>query len=297
MAKQKVTMKKIGFLNSASSKELAAPVAAFHQGLKQAGFVDKRNAQVINQYAKHDLKALPRLADKLIDAGVDVLAATGGVASAQAAVDAVRKSGKPIRVVYVAGFDPDNVDLPGGKATGVRTSTTDRLSERLKFASKLLGGKRLAMLVRANTAVGASEKSHFAKRGGEAPILEAETLKDLKARFAEAKSKDLALVFSADSFFTSNRKQIVALAKAQNVPAVYAFRDFVDAGGLMSFGPNLSNAYRQAGVLVGQILGDARARPTVPENDCFEIAINLKAAKAHGIDAGELLAHANHVVG
>src|SRR5262245_22968119 len=127
MAKQKATMKKVGFLNSASSKELAAPVAAFQQGLKQAGFVDKKNVQVINQYAKHNLGALPQLADKLIKAGVDVLAATGGLASAQAAVDAVRKSGKPIRVVYVAGFDPDNVDLPGGRAAGVRTSTSDHL--------------------------------------------------------------------------------------------------------------------------------------------------------------------------
>jgi putative ABC transport system substrate-binding protein len=296
MAAQKANVKKVGFLNSASAKDLSVPIAAFHQGLKQAGYTDQKNVQVIVQFAKHDLKALPRLADKLVQADVNVLAATGGLAAAQAAVDAVNKSGKPTRVVYVASMDPNNTSLPGGKAAGVRTSTTDCLTERLSIAARLLGDARLAILVRRNTAVGDSEKTHFAKRSSGTPVLEADSIEELAARFSEAKTKHLAVVVSADPFFTSNRKKVVALAKQHQVPAVYAFREFVDAGGLMSFGPNLSNAYRQAGVLAGQMLGDARSDSPEPDRSCFEISINLKTAKALGVDAGKLLAHAHHVV-
>lgn len=289
-------MKQVGFLNSASLQELALPIGAFRSGMKQAG-PDKKSVQVTYRYAHNDLQKLPGLARGLVEAGVDVLAATGGIAAAQAAVDAVRASGKSIRVVFVAGFDPTDINLPGGPATGIHTETTDALPERLKLADELLGSKAMAMLVRPKTAVGDSECATFRIQKSNGAVRQAASGKELRAEFKAAGKERQALIVSADPFYTSNRQQVVRLAKANKVPAVYAWREFVEAGGLMSFGPNLSNAYRQAGVYVGRMLVDANYRPSVPELKCFDIAINLKTAKALKIPVPvELLARANHVV-
>jgi len=300
MARQKEGTKTLGFLNSASSKELADPVAAFHAGMKQVGFVKDKNVKVIYQWAKHDLNRLPDLARKLVDAGVDVLAATGGIASAQAAVQAAAKTTKPIRVVFVGGFDPvgaklvDNLRRPSGNATGVSTSTTESLPDRLRLANELLGATKVAVLIKPNTLIGQLEM----QKAAGAPVLEASTDKELKAAFAEAKKAGYAILVGADAFFTSRRKQIVALAKAHGVPAIYPFRQYVDAGGLMSYGPSLTNAYRQAGVYVGQILGDPKIpNPPVLEPTCFEHTINLKTANVLKLSVPHaLLARANHVI-
>jgi putative ABC transport system substrate-binding protein len=300
MARRKAAMKKLGFLSSAASpRELADPVAAFRSGMKSGGFVEGENVKVIYQWAKHDLSQLPDLARKLVDAEVDVLAATGGLASAQAAVEAAKKSAKRVRVVFVGGFDPvkaklvDNVDRPSGDATGVTTSTTECLQERLQLAKKLLGEAIIAVLVKPNSVLGVLE----AERAGGAPVLKASTEDELKARFAEAKKKRYAVLIGADAFFTSKRKQIVALAKLHGVSVIYPFRDYVEAGGLMSYGPSLPNAYRRAGVYVGQILGDLDCANPPVIHPSLEHAINLKTAKALGVKfPHELLARATNII-
>jgi putative tryptophan/tyrosine transport system substrate-binding protein len=301
MAKQKAApTRTLGFLNSASAKELKTPVAAFHSGMNSVGFTEGKNVKVVNLWAKHDLARLPALARKLVEQGVDVLAATGGIAVAQAAVAAAKGATKPIRVVFVAGFDPSRVDLvndvkrPSGNATGVNTSTTEVLPKRLQLAKTLLPGKPLAMLVKPGTVLGQLE----AQRADGASVLEASTGAELKAKFAEAKAKGWAVVVGADAFFTSNRKQIVDLAKRHAVPAIYPFREYVDVGGLMSYGPNLSNAYRQAGVYVGKILDDPSwVNPAILEPAFLELAINLKTARALELDVPhQLLTQASHVI-
>jgi putative ABC transport system substrate-binding protein len=298
MAKPKEGMKKLGFLNSASSKELAGPLAAFHRGMKQAGFVEGKGVAITYRWAKHDLGRLPELARKLVEAGVDVLAATGGLASAQAAVEAARSSA--VRVVFVGGFDPvkaklvDDLDRPSGNATGVSTSSTESLPHRLKLATELLNGTKVAVLVKPDTVIGRLEQ----QQANGAPVLAAGTEGELKARFAEAKKAGYAVLVGADAFFTSKRKQIVALAKQNGVPAIYPWREYVDIGGLMSYGPSLANAYRQAGFYVGKILADGHcANPPVLQPTCFEHVINLKTARALGLAVpAAALSRVSHVI-
>jgi len=288
MAKRAAPMKKLGFLNSASPRELAEPVAAFHRGMNQVGYVEDQNVSVTYQWAKHDLNRLPELARKLVDAGVDVLAATGGLAPSQAAVEAAKKADKPVRVVFVGGFDPvqaklvDNLTRPRGNATGVNTSTTESLPDRIKLTRDLLGSEtKMALLVKPNTFVGTLER----QKANGLPVLEASTEDEIKSRFAEAKRAGYTIIVGADAFFTGKRKLLVAQAKQNGVAAIYAWREYVEAGGLMSYGPSLTNAYRQAGVYVGQILDNPTvANPPVLQPTSVEYAINLKTAKALGIE-------------
>ena len=300
-AKRAATMKKLGFLNSASSKELQDPVAAFHRGMNQVGYVEDENVQVTYQWARHDLSKLPELARKLVDAGVDVLAATGGLASSQAAVEAAKKADKAVRVVFVGGFDPvqaklvDNLTRPRGNATGVNTSTTESLPDRIKLAKELLGAEtKIALLVKPNTLVGSLES----QKASGVPVLAASTDDEIKARFADAKRAGYTVIVGADAYFTSKRRLIVAQAKENGVAAIYPWREYVEAGGLMSFGPSLTNAYRQAGVYVGHILDDPSiANPPVLQPTSVEHAINLKTAKALAINVPSgLLARAALVV-
>jgi putative ABC transport system substrate-binding protein len=294
----KGTKRKVGFLNSATSKELAAPVASFLHGLNQAGFA-KKDIDVVYRFAKHKLGDLPGLADKLVKANVEVLAATGGIVSAKAAVAAVKAANKSIRIVYVCGYDlaTSKMLAASGNATGVITATTEQLPERLRLARTLLGEKKeIALLVRPKTEVGISERDKFDPTKRALPVLEADTDEELKKRFVEAKKNGQALLVSSDPFFTSRRKNIVKLAKDNKVSAIYAWREYVDAGGLMSFGPSLPNAYRQAGVYVGQVLDDPDYQPAALKPSHYEIAINVKTAEALGINVPrELLASADHV--
>jgi ABC-type uncharacterized transport system substrate-binding protein len=290
--------KKVGFLNSASLNELDKPVAAFHRGMRELGFVEGKNVEIRYQWAKHDLARLPDMARKLVDAGVDVIAATGGIACAQAAVDAAGNGSatKPARVVFVGAFNPHNLARSSGNATGVTTSTAVSLPERRQLLEKLVNRERaVALLIRPNTAFA----QHEAQQCGSAAQFEAGSEAELKQSFAEAKRQGHALIVGADAFFTCKRNRIVALAEQFEVPTAYAFREFVDAGGLMSYGPSLANCYRQAGLYVGAILGnDKRGDLPILQSKRFELVINLKTARALHIDVPlELLARADHVIG
>jgi putative ABC transport system substrate-binding protein len=301
MAKQRQAKKKLGFLSSASFKELEKPVTAFRRGMKDAGFVEDNNVKVTYQWANHDLERLPELARKLVEAGVDVIAATGGIAAAQAAVNATRNASttKQVRVVFVCGSNPvganDRLGGPGGNVTGVITSTAESLPDRLKLLEKMVNNKKAVALLTNPTSVFARQE---AQKVGRAPILEASSDAELKERFAEAKQRGYAVLVGADAFFTSRRDRITALARQSKVPTAYAFRELVDADGLMSYGPSLTNAYRQAGLYVGKILGDETDvdLPVLKPN-CFELVINLKTAKALKIEVPlDLLARADHVI-
>jgi putative tryptophan/tyrosine transport system substrate-binding protein len=277
MPRSKASMKKLGFLNSASSNELGDLVAAFHRGMNDAGFVEDENVEVAYQWGKHDSRRLPDLARELVEAGIHVLAATGGLASAKAAVEAAKSAAQPIRVVFVASYNPGKpeLDLTSGNVTGVNTSTTESLPVRLQLANELMRGKKsVALLV--NGFIGQLE----IERSTAVPLLRAGTKEQLEAAFTEAKKAGHTVVVGADAFFTSRQKQIVVLAKKHGVPTVYPWRQYVDRGGLMSYGPSLPNAYRQAGIYVGQVLGDPNCtKQPALQPICFEHVINLKTAK------------------
>jgi putative tryptophan/tyrosine transport system substrate-binding protein len=294
MAKQRQAKKKLGFLSSASFKELAKAVTAFHRGMKDAGFVEDKNVKVTYQWANHDLERLPELAHKLVESGVDVIAATGGIAAAQAAVNATRNASatKQVRVVFVCGSNPVEAN---GNVTGVTTSTAESLPDRLKLLEKMVNNKKVVALLTNPTSVFARQET---QKGGAAPILEASSDAELKQRFAEAKQRGYAVLVGADAFFTCKRDRIIALARQSKVPTAYAFREYVDADGLMSYGPSLTNAYRQAGLYVGKIFGgETEVDLPVLKPNCCELVINLKTAKALKIDVPlELLARADHVV-
>src|SRR5262245_36385410 len=294
MAKQRQAKKKLGFLSSGSFKELEKPVTAFHRGMKDAGFVENKNVKITYQWANHDLERLPELAHKLVESGVDVIAATGGIAAAQAAVNATRNASatKQVRVVFVCGSNPVGAN---GNVTGVTTSTAESLPDRLKLLEKMVNNKKVVALLTNPTSAFARQET---QKGGAAPILEASSDAELKQRFAEAKQRGYAVLVGADTFFTCRRDRIIALARQSKVPTAYAFRDYVDADGLMSYGPSLTNAYRQAGLYVAKILGDETDvdLPVLSPN-CFELVINLKTARALKIDVPlDLLARADHVI-
>jgi ABC-type uncharacterized transport system substrate-binding protein len=274
---------------------LPVPIREFHRGMRHAGFVKNRNVKLIDRWAKHDLGQLPDLARQLVEKGIDVLVATGGIAAAEAAVNAVKSAGAQIPIVLVASFDADKPELDlSGNVTAVNTLTTHSLPKRLKLAKELLGeSKVIALLV--NGPGGKKEREKLP----DIPVLEARTKDELKAAFTKAKKEGYAVLVGADPFFTANQKLVVELAKKNNVPAIYPWRLYVDGnkGGLISHGPNLAHAYRQAGVFVGRVLDDTKHGKAHLEPLTLELVINLKAAKTHDLKIPHhVLARAHHIV-
>jgi putative ABC transport system substrate-binding protein len=289
--------KKIGLLNSGTSAALKVPMDWFSQGVEQAlvrkvGLgLAKKDVEIISKYANHDLGKLATLASGLIQKdGVQLLVATGGLASAEAAINAVNSARSNMPVVYVSGLTPSSRT---SKATGVITDTTACLPQRLKHARTLLGDSRkIHLLVRSGTKIGKSEKDQLSSL----TAIEADKT-DLEEAFKKASDAKIALLVSSDPYFTSERKRIVGWAKKYKVPAIYAWKDYVEIGGLMSFGPSLSNAYRRAGVYAAQIVNEQQASPPELKASHNEICLNLKTAGDLDITVPpELLAKADYVM-
>ena len=170
----------------------------------------------------------------------------------------------------------DNLRRPSGNATGVSTSTTESLPDRLRLANELLGETKVAVLIKPNTLIGQLEM----QKAGGAPVLEASTEKELKARVRRSQKGGLCNSCRRRCLLYEQAKANCGAGEsARQCPRSIHWREYVDAGGLMSYGPSLTNAYRQAGVYVGQILGDPKIpNPPVLEPTCFEHTINLKTA-------------------
>lgn len=286
----------IGFLNSASANTFRQPVAAFRQGLKEAGYVKDKNVGIEFRWADGRYDRLPKLADELVSRKVTVLAAPGGIVSARAAEDATHQ----IPVLFVSGTDPVRISLvrPDTNATGVDVGTTDTFPARLNLLRELLPGAKIGMLINPKTAVARSERGMTQSNSG--LVFDASTDAELKSVFSTVRKAGAAgLGVSADPFFTSRRAQIAALAARNKIPAIYPWSEYADAGGLMSYGPSLNNAYRQIGVYAGMILKGAKAADLpIIKPTCFELVINLKAAKKIGVEVPlALLARADRVIG
>jgi putative tryptophan/tyrosine transport system substrate-binding protein len=303
---QQPAMPVIGYLNGASAAQFTHLLAAFRNGLGERGYAEGRNVAIEYRYADGQYDLLPGLAANLVSQRVEVIVATAGTPTIRAAKAAT----STIPIVFVIGGDPvafgfvASLNRPGGNITGVTLISAETVAKRLGLLLELV--PRAAVIgVVANLAnpitkpqlIELETAAHAV--GRRLHVLNASTENELATAFAVVDQQHIdALLVAADPFFDDRRAQIVALAARQRVPVSYVRREFVAAGGLMSYGPDASEAFRQAGVYTGRILkGEKPADLPVMQPTKFEFVINLKTAKALGIDVPPmLLARADEVI-
>ena len=287
---QQKTMPVIGYLSSFSP--LNPFVAAFRQGLSEAGYVEGQNAVIEYRWAENRYERLPALASDLVGRKVDVIATSGGDLSSRAAKGAT----STIPIVSIIGGDPvaaglvANLARPGGNLTGVSFLDVELTPKRLELLSELAPqASVIALLVNPNdpNAERIMREAQEAARtkGVQLRIIKASTESEIDTAFATLVEQPAgALLVGADPFFLTQREQLVALASRQAIPAIYSLRNFVASGGLISYGTSLTTVYRQVGIYVGKILkGDNPGDLPVQQPTSFELVINLKTAKALGL--------------
>ena len=292
-ARAQQPMPVIGFLHSVSFDNLAHLVQSFHQGLKEAGFVEGRNVSIEYRWAEGHYDRLPALAADLVRRQVAVIAAPGGTPTALAAKAATAT----IPIVFLAGVDPVTAGLvaslnqPGGNVTGVSILNVDVVAKRLELLHELVPTAAvIALLVNPTNPVYTEPEIKEARDaagslGPQLHVLNASNEDEIDAAFATMVREGAgALVLSPDPFFNGRRVQLAALEARYGIPVIADRREFVEAGGLMSYGPNLADANHQVGALVGRILKGARpADLPVQQVVKIELVINLKTAKTLGI--------------
>jgi putative ABC transport system substrate-binding protein len=295
----------IGFLSSTSPGPFASYVAAFGQGLSQTGWVEGQNVAIEYRWAEGHYDRLPALAADLVDHKVAVIATSGGDFSALAAKNATSS----IPIVFLGGGDPVEQGLvaslaaPGGNLTGVTLITVELWGKRVELISELVPEtSTLAQLVNPKwpnaerTTAAVHEAAHA--KGLLHRILEASTESDIDTAFASLTERHPRALLVGDPSFLSRREQIVALAARYAVPTIYDWREYVSAGGLISYGTNLTDTYRNVGTYVGKILKGAKpADLPVQQPTTFELVVNLKTAKALGLTVPpSILARADEVI-
>ena len=296
----------IGFLNSGSAGSRGEQFVAFDRGLKEAGYVDGQNVTVEYRWADDDYNRLPSLAAELVRRPVAVLVAGGGPVSALAAKAAT----KTIPIVFTTVADPvesglvASLNRPGGNVTGTAGLTSELDAKRLELLHQLIPKTRVfGVLVNPNRPGYEAELKELQAKAGDMKlnlvVEKAGAEGEIDAGFeALARQKIDALLVAADPLFNNRRARVIGLATRYAIPSIYQWREFAAAGGLMSYGPSIVNAYHQTGVYVGRILKGAKpADLPVVRPTRFELVINLKTAKALGIDVPyPLLAITNEVI-
>jgi putative tryptophan/tyrosine transport system substrate-binding protein len=281
----------VGFLNSGSPGAFGHFVSAFRQGLGEAGYVEHRNVGIEYRWAEGQVDRLPELARELTRAQVAVICA-GGPPSALAAKAATTT----IPIVFTSGEDPIKLDLvesydrPGGNVTGVALLVDVLGAKRLGLLREIVPATTLiAVLLNPSWPTFETQLNDVQEAaravGQQIHILRANTEREIDAAFDTAKKvRASAMMVGPSTFFTIRRDQIVGLAARDALPTIYGQREFVTAGGLMSYATNLADAYRQAGVYSGKILSGSRpAELPVVQSSKFELMINLKVAKSLGL--------------
>jgi putative tryptophan/tyrosine transport system substrate-binding protein len=288
---QQPAMPVIGFLNSASPEAYAPMMTAFRQGLKEAGYVEGHNVAIEYRWAEGHYDRLPALAADLVRRQVAEIV-TGGTPAALAA----KAASSTIPIVINVGIDPAQIGLvasfnrPGGNVTGLALLTVELAAKQLEVLHELLRtSAAVALLVNPNNPVTepVTKGVRDAARslGLQLHVLNASKEGEIDAAFGKLiELRAGALVVSGDPFFNSRRDQIVALAARHALPAIYVWREFVVAGGLMSYGTDLADAYRQVGIYAGKILKGAKPADLPVERVVrLELVINLKTAKTLGL--------------
>jgi len=295
----------IGFLNSASPAPYAPMVAAFHQGLKETGHIEGQNVAIEYRWANAQYDRVPAMAADLADRRVAVIVAnTPGV-------QAVKAATTTIPIVFTTGGDPMQLGLvaslsrPGGNVTGVTTLNVEVTPKRLELAHELLPTATIiAALVNPtnpNTEI-ELRGMHAAARalGLQLHVLHASSERDFAAVFAALPQlrAGVLVISGTDTFLISRSEQLAALTIRHAVPTIFQFREFIAAGGLMSYGGSITDSYRQAGIYAGRILkGEKPADLPVQQSAKVELMINLKTAKALGLTMPTaLLVRADEVI-
>jgi ABC-type uncharacterized transport system substrate-binding protein len=304
---QQPAMPVIGFLNYQSQDTIADLLRAFRQGLKDTGYVEGENVAIAYRWAENQIDRLPALAADLVRRQVGVIATSGGPASAFAAKTATTT----IPVVFAVNEDPVRLGLvaslarPGGNLTGINFFSAELVAKRLELLRELVSGAaRVAVLVNpanATTSESTLRDVEAAARtlGLQLKILNASTSSAIDAAFETlARDRTDALFVASDAFFFIRRVQLVNLASRHVVPATYSLREFAEAGGLISYGTNIRDAFHQAGVYAGRILKGAKpAELPVIQSSKFELVINHQTARMLGLTVPPtLLSAADEVI-
>jgi putative ABC transport system substrate-binding protein len=296
---QQPAMPGVGFLHSQSSDMYRDQMRAFHRGLKEAGYVEGDNLTVVYRFAENQIDRLPTLAAELVRRQVAVIATAGGAQVALAAKAATAT----VPIVFTINEDPVRLGLvkslarPGGNLTGINIFNVELVAKRLELLRDLVpAATRVAMLVnQANTTTKESTLNDVEpaarSMGLRIQVLNASTSQEIEASFA-------TIGLTPDSLFTTRRVQLAHLTTRHAIPAVSFSREFAEVGGLMSYGSDQSDNYRQAGVYAGRILKGAKpADLPVVQASKFELVINAETARMLGlIVPPTLLARADEVI-
>jgi putative tryptophan/tyrosine transport system substrate-binding protein len=304
---QQPTMPVIGFLSIRSASTDVQFLVSFRQALSEAGFVEGRNVAIAYRYAEGHFDRLPALAADLVRRQVALIVATGGTPASLAAKAAT----VTIPIVFTTGDDPVRAGLvhslnrPGGNLTGVTTSFGEAAPKRLGLLREILPNAAIiGVLVNPNDSIAANSETDDMRTaarsvGQRIEILQAGTERDIDTAFARLIDiGGAALLVAPNSLFVTQANQLVALSARHAIPTLYWRREFVEAGGLMSYGSSLADALRVAGTYAGRILKGAKpADLPIQQPTKFELVINLKTARALGLDMSPLLlARADEVI-
>jgi len=304
---QQQAMPVIGFLDSRSPDALTDRMRGFRQGLKDTGYLEGENVTILYRWAENQIDRLPVLAAELVHRPVAVIAASGGPDVALAAKAATTT----IPVVFLSAEDPVRLGLvaslgrPGGNLTGINFFNRELAAKQLELLRELVpAATRVAALVNpvdARITESTLRELGLAARamGLQIHVLNASTSREIDEAFANfVRERPDALFVSGDPFFNSRRLQLSLLAMRYAVPAIYSGREYAEAGGLLTYGSNISDAYRQIGVYAGRILkGSKPADLPVVQSTAFELVINHQTARILGVTVPPtLLATADEVI-
>ena len=297
----------IGFLDGRLPDALANRLRGFHRGLREAGYVEGENVTVLYRYAENQIDRLPALADELTRRPVAVIVASGG----PNVISAAKKATTTIPIVFLSGEDPARLGLvaslarPGGNLTGINFFNRELVGKQLGFLRELVvSANRIAVLVNpASTVVTETtlREAEITARAKELKIqvVHASTSREIDAAFdAFKRDRPDALFVAADPFFNSRRLQLSLLAMRHAIPAIYSGREYAEVGGLITYGSDITDTYRQAGIYVGRILKGAKPEDMpVVQADKLELIINAQSARALGLAVPQsLLVAADEVI-
>ena len=305
-ARAQQSMPVIGFMSARSPEDSVHLLEAFRRGLKEGGFVEGQNVVIEFRWARGEYDRLPEMAADLVSRRVSVLTAVGGDPSPRAA----KRATSTIPIVFGIGGDPvrdglvESFNRPGGNVTGVTLMTNLMESKRFGLLRDLVPDAQLVgALLNPSFAPSARQSQQIEEAarsiGQRLIVAKASTDEELDAAFtALVRERAHALLVAADPYFDTRRDRIVGFAQRQRLPAIYHFREYVLAGGLLSYGISLTDAYRQFGVYTATILKGAKpADLPVLQPTKFELVINLKTAKTLGLKISDnLLTLADEVI-
>jgi len=303
---QHPTIPVVGYLDSRSPEVVADRLRGFRQGLKEAGYVESENVTILYRWAEDRSDQLPALAADLVNRPVAVIATAGPAASF-----AAKAATKTIPTVFLVGTDPVRLGLvtslsqPGGNMTGINIYSTELVAKRLEMIRDLLpGAARIAVLVNPADAMltetQLKEVTAAARAMGlQIQVHNADTSAEIDAAFqAMSRERPDAVLVGVTPFLNGRRVQLAQQAAFHQLPAVYSSREYAEVGGLMSYGSNIVDGYRQVGIYVGRILKGAKpAELPVVQSSKFELVINAQTARIFGLSVPtSLLNRADEVI-